>query len=160
MRKLTLITILTYLVQVSFTFDVYAQNIPMTCICFSDQTPFINIRINKDSTLTEFQIINEGYETEESRKKVFDEYDKNPWVFAFAPEDLFYQTYYSYGEKTSSQVTSLENEKACIEFVTVEEIRSKSFINAKEASDSIFIFFKKIADNEYLRWEALWHAIE
>jgi len=54
----------------------FSQQKPMLCIYFEEDTEFINVGMREDSMFTSFSIVKAGFETEEQRKKVLEEYNR------------------------------------------------------------------------------------
>lgn len=125
----------------------YSQDSSKLCICFTEKTKFIEVNTNKDSTRTNFSIIQKGFETEESRKKAIEDYRKGPPVM---PPDF---TLDYFATEKPKKISSIENIECAI-ILTVKEFRLKEIDYTKEIKGSRILFLKKIADNEYLKWDA------
>lgn len=142
----------------SFLFLIHffgqSQSPEKLCVCFNQGNKFIDINIqDKDSTFTHFKIIREGFETEEQRKIVMEEYRRN--LFDLPPN--FYMTFFAV--KKPEKIYSID-EINCVDIVSLNEYRKNNYRRPVGTSSSLFIFIQKITDEKFLKWNVLMEAIE
>lgn len=129
----------------------FGQQRPMICIYFEEDTEFINVGMREDSTFTSFSIDKEGFETEEQRKKIREEYDRQ--VDPYQPPPSFTINFISSWKP--EKVTSIkEIDNNCIRLVTVDELRKD------ELGGSLVTFIKKLPNGTFLKWIAVLMAEE
>lgn len=135
-------------------FFAQSQNSEKLCICFNQADKFIDVNLqDKDSTLTYFKIIREGFETEEQRKIVMEEYRKN----LFNPEPNFYMTFIA-GEKP--KMISSFDEIYCANTISLKEYRRNGYKRPMGTKSDQFIFVQKINDKKFLKWEVIMEPVE
>lgn len=132
----------------NFFYTGYSQEASKLCICFTEKTEFIEVKSNHDSTKTNFSIIQKGFESEEKRKKVIEEYRKRPPTM---PPDFTIDYFATEKPKKISSIGNVD----CALILSVKEFRLKEVGYPDDVRDSNVFFLKKIADNEYLKWEAV-----
>ena len=82
----------------------YAQNLPRICIYFQEETNFINVDIEEDSTYTDFRIVREGFETPKKREIAQKKWQHSPTEAKFP---YFYYDFYAV--RKPQKIHSVEN---------------------------------------------------
>lgn len=116
------------------------------CLLFEHGAEFINIRLNEDSTQTDFSITRKGFETKEQREKTWEKYRQGPPVDERFP--IF--TFDFYSTSKPEKIESIEK----LLCQSLEEFRE----NDGNGMGSILFFFQKQSDGSYLMWDdiAFW----
>lgn len=126
------------------------QHWPMVCICFENDTEFINANIREDSTFTSFSIVKGGFETEEQRKKVVEEYRRQ--VDPYQPPPSFTINFISSWKP--EKIMSIKEIDNCVALVTVDEFRKDDFRSPSGTRSDLYSFIKKLPDGTFLKWIA------
>lgn len=127
----------------------YSQQSPVLCICFEEGTEFLNVSTRVDSAFTSFSIVQKGYETEEKRKELLEEYHRQ--VDPYQPPPSFKINYLSTSKP--EKVFSIDESK-CLRVVSIHEFRKH------ELGGSLVIFIKKLSNDKFLKWIAVLMAEE
>lgn len=129
----------------------YAQDIPRLCISFEEDTEFLNVGMREDSTFTSFSIVKEGFETEEQRQKVREEYYRQ--VDPYQPPPSFTINFIS-SWKPEKVMSIKEIDNDCVRLVNVDEFRKEKL------GGSVVTFIKQLSDGTFLKWIAVLMAEE
>jgi hypothetical protein len=151
MSKLIYISFVFGLLAISWQ-DGFGQQRTMLCIYFEEDTEFINVGMREDSTFTSFSIVKKGFETEEQRKNVRKEYNRQ--VDPYQPPPSFTINFISSWKPEKVKSIKEINDNDCSRLVTVDELRNEGF------DGSLVIFIKKLQDGTFLNWVTVLMAEE
>lgn len=141
---------LAFTIIVVATSCVYAQSNSKLCILFDENSKYIDMNTSKDSMSAAFNIVMEGYETEEKRKKAKREWAKREDRVAGGPH--FYYNFFSVNKPI--KIKSIKSLTECVAIVTVDEFRQDEFSETNNISDALVFFIKKLPNGSFLKWEA------
>jgi len=127
----------------------YSQQTSVICIYFEEDTEFLNVSIREDLTFTSFIIVQKGFETEEQRRKVLEEYHHQ--VDSYQPPPSFTINFLSTSKP--EKVISID-ESQCLRLVTVNDLRKEGL------GGSLVMFINKLPDDKFLKWIAVLMAKE
>lgn len=155
MFKLIYISIVIIVLSSVGNLNGYAQDQPRLCVYFKQSAKYIEIKLREDSTHTHFKIIRKGFETEEQRKKAWEEYRQDPFADELYP--IFYRTFYSV--RKPEKLTSIK-EVDCVDLISLDEYRQKDFRTPRKARSDLVIFIQKLPDSTFLKWDVVVAPIE
>jgi len=137
--------------------NIIGQNVEeRLCICFDEDSENINLSFNQDSSFIAFNIIIEGFETEErrenARRKAKEEH-KSSMLLTYT-EPVFVKVYLS-DEAKSITGNREEVILACKSEVSLDEFRKENFKPTQGNSGSRVYFITEMKDNLFKMWGAI-----
>jgi len=130
--------------------NVYAQEEHRLCVCFEPDNDTIDLSFSIDSSIVAFNIVLEGFETEEQRQQAWKKYRQGPPTEERYP--VFYNVYVT--NRKPEKVTSLEKLDKCSVLISVDEFRSENFKYPPGMRGSRIAFIQKKSDGLFLKWNA------
>lgn len=126
-----------------------AQEPLSQCLFFEQGAEFITINMTADSARTSFSIVRNGFETEEQRKKVREEYDRQ--IDPYQPPPSFTINFSS--DSKPERLETIE-ELYCI---SLEEFRE----TGGRGAGPLRFFFQKNPDSTFHMWDniMLWESL-
>lgn len=137
------------------TTNGYTQNHSRLCICFRENTKYINANFSEDSSFAAFNIIREGFETEQKREEARIKWSKE--YPTSEPPISFYYRYLS--NKKPEKINSIKNTN-CLAWVKLEKFRKKGFKYPEGAGGSKVYLIQKLENGRYLKWDTILMANE